>query len=121
MDLRNIIDFKEKKQKKKNDKKFYWLLSLSIICIGLAFLFRDADRFTWNMLVLLSAVFFTGYLTMNFVNWEEKLPYHYIQFVGNVALTTGLMLKIMSISYDNPVIFLAIGLIFLSFVVSFFN
>lgn len=121
MDIRDIIDFPDKNRKKKSNKKYYALLSFSVICIGLAFLFRDSDRFSWNSLVLLSAVFFTGYLTMNFINWDDKKSYHYIQFGGNIALTTGLMLKIMQISYDNTVVFIAIGLIFLSFFLSFFQ
>lgn len=121
MDFRNIIDLPDGRKKKKTEKKYYGLLSVSIILIGSAFLFRDNNNVVWNSLVLLSSVFFAGYLTMNFINWEEKRPHHFIQYLGNLGFTAGLMLKILKLPYDNTLIFISIALVFISVLVSMFQ
>jgi hypothetical protein len=121
MDFNNIIDLPEKKRKKKNRKNYYFLISISIMSMGTGLLFDSSNEFFRNSFILLSAVFFVAYLTMNFIHWEEKQYYHFIQFIGNIALTGGLMLKILEFPYDNLLIIIAIILIFLSYFLSFFK
>ncbi|HBS85355.1 MAG: hypothetical protein A2W91_16235 [Bacteroidetes bacterium GWF2_38_335] len=120
MGFKDILDLPERKQgsKKKNEKNNF-LLFAAFFVVGVSFLIKSSRPEMFTLLVSLSGVLFILYQVFNFIAWDNKKQSHYLLFIGNVGLTAGLVIKILDLAYSTGIIFGSIGIIFLSFVISF--